>query len=193
MSTCLTCMGSQVRVLYCPPSSRTKKDIYAKNPEVSTTSGFFCAQFLKSEKKISKRVLAKSVDLYLYPRHFEPLFRSFFGKAARFCSRQNVEFRPAFLLALPNTHSKHRYQRVSQLCDVSDVKTAGKPHPTPGRNHSVLAMLGREKANLPLRWQREVVYLLALSRASVFSVKPIMSLWASRVSRQSGERNVSAF
>ena len=35
MSTCLTCMGSQVRVLYCPPSSRTKKDIYAKNPEVS--------------------------------------------------------------------------------------------------------------------------------------------------------------
>ena len=193
MSTCLTCMGSQVRVLYCPPSSRTKKDIYAKNPEVSTTSGFFCAQFLKSEKKISKRVLAKSVDLYLYPRHFEPLFRSFFGKAARFCSRQNVEFRPAFLLVLPNTHSKHRYQRVSQLCDVSDVKTAGKPPPAPGRNHSVLAMLGREKANLPLRWQREVVYLLALSRASVFSVKPIMSLWASRVSRQSGERNVSAF
>ena len=153
----------------------------------------FCAQFLKSEKKISKRVLAKSVDLYLYPRHFEPLFRSFFGKAARFCSRQNVEFRPAFLLVLPNTHSKHRYQRVSQLCDVSDVKTAGKPPPAPGRNHSVLAMLGREKANLPLRWQREVVYLLALSRASVFSVKPIMSLWASRVSRQSGERNVSAF
>ena len=193
MSTCLTCMGSQVRVLYCPPSSRTKKDIYAKNPEVSTASGFFCAQFLKSEKKISKRVLAKSVDLYLYPRHFEPLFRSFFGKAARFCSRQNVEFRPAFLLVLPNTHSKHRYQRVSQLCDVSDVKTAGKPPPAPGRNHSVLAMLGREKANLPLRWQREVVYLLALSRASVFSVKPIMSLWASRVSRQSGERNVSAF
>ena len=193
MSTCLTCMGSQVRVLYCPPSSRTKKDIYAKNPEVSTASGFFCAQFLKSEKKISKRVLAKSVDLYLYPRHFEPLFRSFFGKAARFCSRQNVEFRPAFLLVLPNTHSKHRYQRVSQLCDVSDVKTAGQPHPTSGRNHSVLAMLGREKANLPLRWQREVVYLLALSRASVFSVKPIMSLWASRVSRQSGERNVSAF
>ena len=193
MSTCLTCMGSQVRVLYCPPSSRTKKDIYAKNPEVSTTSGLFCARFLKSEKKISKRVLAKSVDLYLYPRHFEPLFRSFFGKAARFCSRQNVEFRPAFLLVLPNTHSKHRYQRVSQLCDVSDVKTAGKPPPAPGRNHSVLAMLGREKANLPLRWQREVVYLLARSRASVFSVKPIMSLWASRVSRQSGERNVSAF
>ena len=193
MSTCLTCMGSQVRVLYCPPSSRTKKDIYAKNPEVSTASGFFCAHFLKLEKKISKRVLAKSVDLYLYPRHFEPLFRSFFGKAARFCSRQNVEFRPAFLLVLPNTHSKHRYQRVSQLCDVSDVKTAGKPPPAPGRNHSVLAMLGREKANLPLRWQREVVYLLALSRASVFSVKPIMSLWASRVSRQSGDRKVSAF
>ena len=193
MSTCLTCMGSQVRVLYCPPSSRTKKDIYAKNPEVSTTSGFFCAQFLKSEKKISKRVLAKSVDLYLYPRRFEPLFRSFFGKAARFCSRQNVEFWLAFLLVLPNANSKHRCQRVSRLCDVSDVKTAGKPHPTPGRKHGVLAMLGREKAKHPLPVQRVVVYLLALSRASVFNVTPIMSLWASRVSRQSGERNVSAF
>ena len=193
MSTCLTCMGSQVRVLYCPPSSRTKKDIYAKNPEVSTTSGLFCARFLKSEKKISKRVLAKSVDLNLYARDFGPLFRSFFGKAARFCSRQNVEFRPAFLLVLPNTHSKHRYQRVSRLCDVSDVKTAGKPHPTPGRKHGVLAMLGREKAKHPLPVQRVVVYLLALSRASVFNVTPIMSLWASRVSRQSGDRKVNAF
>ena len=114
----------RVRLPYPAPSSRTKKDIYAKNPEVSTASGFFCAHFLKLEKKISKRVLAKSVDLNLYARNFGPLFRSFFGKAARFCSRQNVEFRPAFLLVLPNTHSKHRYQRVSRLCDVSDVKTA---------------------------------------------------------------------
>ena len=127
MSTCLTCMGSQVRVLYCPPSSRTKKDIYAKNPEVSTASGFFCAHFLKLEKKISKRVLAKSVDLNLYPRDFGPLFRGLFGKAARFRSRQNVEFRPTFLVALPNTHSKHRCQRVSRLCGISDVKAAGKP------------------------------------------------------------------
>ena len=183
----------RVRFPYPAPSSRTKKDIYAKSPEVSTTSGLFCAQFLKSEKKISKRVLAKSMDLNLYPRHFGPLFRSFFGKAARFCSRQNVEFQPAFLLVLPNTHSKHRYQRVSQLCDVSDVKTAGKPPPAPGRNHGVLAMLGREKAKHPLPAQRVVVYLLALSSASVFNVTPIMPLWASRVSRQSGERNVSAF
>ena len=158
-----------------------------------TTSGFFCAQFLKSEKKISKSVLAKSVDLYLYPRHFEPLFRKFFEKAARFCSRQSVEFWLAFLLVLPNAHSKHRCQRVSRLCGISDVKTAGKPHPTSGRNHGVLAMLGREKAKHPLPVQRVVVYLLALSRASVFNVTPIMSLWASRVSRQSGERNVSAF
>ena len=193
MSTCLTCMGSQVRVLYCPPSSRTKKDIYAKSPEVSTTSGLFCAQFLKSEKKISKRVLAKSVDLNLYPRDFGPLFREFFGKAALFCPRQNVEFRPAFLLVLPNAHSKHRCQHVSPLCGISDVKTAGKPPPAPGRNHGVLAMLGREKAKHPLPVQRVVAYRLALSRASVFNVTPIMSLWASRVSRQSGERNVSAF
>ena len=72
-----------------------------------------------------KWALANSMDLYLYPRHFEPLFREFFGKAARFRSRQNVEFRPTFLLVLPNTHSKHRCQRVSRLCDASDVKTAG--------------------------------------------------------------------
>ena len=186
-------MGSQVRVLYCPPSSRTKKDIYAKNPEVSTASGLFCAQFLKSEKKISKRVLAKSMDLNLYPRHFEPLFREFFRKAARFCPRQSVEFRPEFLLVMPNTHSKHRCRCVSPLCGISDVKTAGKPPPAPGRNHSVLAMLGRERAKHPLPAQRVVVYLLALIRASVFNVTPIMSLWASRLSRQSGERNVSAF
>ena len=106
MSTCLTCMGSQVRVLYCPPSSRTKKDIYAKNPEVSTASGFFCAHFLKLEKKISKRVLAKSVDLNLYPRDFGPLFREFFGEAALFYSRQNVEFEQVFLLVLLDGHSE---------------------------------------------------------------------------------------
>ena len=140
-----------------------------------------------------KWTLANSMDLYLYPRLFGPLFREFFGKAARFRSRQNVEFRPAFLLVLPNTNSKYRCQRVSQLCDASDVKTAGKPHPTPGRNHGVLTTLGREKAKHPLPAQRVVAYRLALSRASVFNVTPIMSLWASRVSRQSGERNVSAF
>ena len=140
-------------------------------------------------------IIQEEIEVFenLYPRHFGPLFRSFFGKAARFCSRQNVEFRPAFLLVLPNTHFKHRCRRVSRLCDVSDVKTAGKPHPTPGRNHGVLAMLGREKAKHPLPAQRVVAYRLALSRASVFNVTPIMSLWASRVSRQSGERNVSAF
>ena len=48
-------------------------------------------------------------------------------------------------------------------------------------------MLGREKAKHPLPAQRVVVYLLDLSRASVFNVTPIMSLWASRLSRQSGE------
>ena len=71
-----------------------------------TTSGLFCAQFLKSEKKISKRVLAKSMDLNLYPRHFEPLFREFFRKAARFYSRQNVEFEQVFLLVLLDGHSE---------------------------------------------------------------------------------------
>ena len=57
-------------------------------------------------KKISKRVLAKSMDLNLYPRHFEPLFRGFFGKAALFCPRQNVEFEQAFLLVLLDRHSE---------------------------------------------------------------------------------------
>ena len=57
-------------------------------------------------KKISKRVLAKSMDLNLYARDFEPLFREFFGKAARFRSRQNVEFEQAFLLVLLDRHSE---------------------------------------------------------------------------------------
>ena len=96
-------------------------------------------------------------------------------------------------MVLPNAHSKHRCRRVSPLCDVSDVKTADKIHPIPGRNHGVLAMLGRKKAKHPLPVQRVVVYLLALSRASVFNVTPIVSLWASRVSRQSGDRKVNAF
>ena len=155
--------------------------------------GFFAPIFRGVTKRCQLPCQANSMDLYLYPRHFEPLFRGFFGEAALFCPRQNVEFRPAFLLVMPNAHSKHRCRRVSQLCDASDVKTAGKPHPTPGRKHGVLAMLGREKAKHPLPVQRVVVYLLDLSRASVFNVTPIMSLWASRVSRQSGERNVSAF
>ena len=53
-----------------------------------------------------KWALANSMDLYLYPRRFEPLFREFFGKAARFCSRQNVEFEQVFLLVLLDGHSE---------------------------------------------------------------------------------------
>ena len=98
-----------------------------------------------------KWTLANLMDLYLYPRLFEPLFRGFFGKVARFRSQQNVEFWLAFLLVLPNANSKHRCRCVSPLCGISDVKTAGKPPPAPGRNHSVLAMLGREKAKHPLQ------------------------------------------
>ena len=53
-----------------------------------------------------KWALANSMDLYLYPRLFEPLFRDFFGKVARFRSRQNVEFEQAFLLVLLDRHSE---------------------------------------------------------------------------------------
>ena len=53
-----------------------------------------------------KWTLANSMDLYLYPRLFEPLFREFFGKAALFYSRQNVEFEQAFLLVLLDRHSE---------------------------------------------------------------------------------------
>ena len=53
-----------------------------------------------------KWALANSMDLYLYPRHFEPLFRGFFGKAALFYSRQNVEFEQVFLLVLLDGHSE---------------------------------------------------------------------------------------
>ena len=138
--------------------------------------GFFAHIFRGVTKRCQLPCQANSMDLYLYPRRFEPLFRGFFGKAALFCPRQSVEFWLAFLLVLPSTHSKHRCRCVSRLCDVSDVKTAGKPHPTPGRKHGVLAMLGREKAKHPLPVQRVVVYLLALIRASVFNVTPIIAL-----------------
>ena len=113
--------------------------------------GFFAPIFSSVTKRCQLPCQAKSVDLNLYARDFGPLFRSFFGKAAHFCSRQSVEFWLAFLLVLPNAHSKHRCQRVSQLCDVSDVKTAGKPPPVPRRNHGVLTTLGREKAKHPLQ------------------------------------------
>ena len=142
-----------------------------------------------------KWTLANLMDLYLYPRHFEPLFREFFGKAARFCSRQSVEFWLVFLLVLPNAHSKHRCQRVSRLCDVSDVKTADKIHLPLQDENTAYWRCGdaRKQSTRCQPVQRVVVYLLALSRASVFNVTPIMSLWASRVSRQSGDRKVSAF
>ena len=141
-----------------------------------------------------KWALANSMDLYLYPRCFEPLFREFFGKAALFCPRQSVEFRPAFLLVMPNTHSKHRCQRVSRLCDVSDVKTAGKPIPLQDENTAYWRCWDARKQSTRCNaTQRVVVYLLDLSRASVFNVTPIMSLWDSRVSRQSGDRKVNAF
>ena len=154
--------------------------------------GFFAPIFSSVTKRCQLPCQANLMDLYLYPRLFEPLFREFFGKAALFCPRQSVEFRPAFLLVLPNTHSKHRYQRVSQLCDVSDVKTAqasARPRTKPRRIDDA----GARESKAPAATQRVVVYLLALSRASVFNVTPIMSLWASRVSRQSGDRKVNAF
>ncbi len=44
-----------------------------------------------------------------------------------------------------------QHDQPSPLCDVSDVKTAGKPPPVPGRNHGVLTTLGREKAKHPLQ------------------------------------------
>ena len=46
------------------------------------------------------------MDLYLYSRLFEPLFRGFFGKAALFYSRQSVEFEQVFLLVLLDGHSE---------------------------------------------------------------------------------------
>ena len=85
------------------------------------------------------------------PKAFRAAFPRIFRGSGSFCSRQNVGFWLAFLLVLPNAHSKHRCQRVSPLCGISDVKTADKIHPIPGRNHGVLARLGREKAKHPLQ------------------------------------------
>ena len=97
-------------------------------------------------------------------------------------------------MVLPNANSKHRCQRVSRLCDVSDVKTAGKPIPLQDENTAYWRCWDARKQSTRCNaTQRVVVYLLDLSRASVFNVTPIMSLWDSRVSRQSGDRKVNAF
>ena len=121
---------------------------------------------------------------------------NFSGKWLFFCPRQSVEFRSNFdrrfcwlcRIRTPSTEAS----ALASCATLQTLKPQASPH-TSGRNHGVLAMLGREKAKHPLPVQRVVVYLLALSRASVFNVTPIMSLWASRVSRQSGDRKVNAF
>ena len=83
-----------------------------------------------------KWAFANSMDLYLYPRLFEPLFREFFGKAARFCSRQNVEFEQAFLLVLLDRHSKC-------MCHCVDT---GKAQNTLSYLQSVAPFLSAKKA-----------------------------------------------
>ena len=83
-----------------------------------------------------KWALANSMDLYLYPRHFEPLFRGFFGKAARSCSRQNVEFEQVFLLALLDRHSEC-------MCHCVDT---GKAQNTLSYLQSVAPFLSAKKA-----------------------------------------------
>ena len=120
--------GREFESLQVHHQAAPKKMPLRKAQKFQRLPGFFAPIFSSVTKRCQLPCQTNSMDLYLYPRHFEPLFRGFFGEAALFCPRQNVEFRPAFLLVLPNTHSKHRYQRVSRLCDVSDVKTAGKPH-----------------------------------------------------------------
>ena len=79
---------------------------------------------------------ANSMDLYLYPRLFEPLFRGFFGKAARSCSRQNVEFEQAFLLVLLDRHSKC-------MCHCVDT---GKAQNTLSYLQSLVPFLSAKKA-----------------------------------------------
>ena len=68
--------------------------------------GFFAPIFSSVTKRCQLPCQANSMDLYLYPRRFEPLFREFFGKAALFYSRQNVEFEQVFLLVLLDGHSE---------------------------------------------------------------------------------------
>ena len=153
----------------------------------------FLRQIFEVGKKDIKKGFGKISRLEPLRTRFWAAFPEFFRESGSFLLSAKCRISTGVFVGLADTNSKHRCRRVSPLCDVSDVKTAGKPHPIPGRNHGVLAMLGREKAKHPLPAQRVVVYLLDLSRASVFNVTPIMSLWASRVSRQSGDRKVNAF
>jgi len=82
---------------------------------------------------------------------------------------------------------------LAQLCGISDVKTAGNPlHPLQDEITAYWRCWAARKQSTRCQRNGGVIYLLALSRASVFNVTPIMSLWASRVSRQSGDRKVGA-
>ena len=98
--------------------------------------GFFAPIFSSVTKRCQLPCQANSMDLYLYPRLFEPLFRGFFGKAARSCSRQNVEFEQAFLLVLLDRHSKC-------MCHCVDT---GKAQNTLSYLQSVAPFLSAKKA-----------------------------------------------
>ena len=98
--------------------------------------GFFAPIFSSVTKRCQLPCQANSMDLYLYPRRFEPLFRGFFGKAARSCSRQNVEFEQAFLLVLLDRHSEC-------MCHCVDT---GKAQNTLSYLQSVAPFLSAKKA-----------------------------------------------
>ena len=69
-----------------------KKMPLRKAQKFQRLPGFFAPIFRGVTKRCQLPCQANSMDLYLYPRRFEPLFRGFFGKVALFCPRQSVEF-----------------------------------------------------------------------------------------------------
>ena len=111
----------------------------------------FLRQIFEVGKKDIKKGFGKISRLEPLRTRFWAAFPEFFRESGSFLLSAKCRISTGVFVGLADTNSKHRCRRVSPLCDVSDVKTAGKPPPVPGRNHGVLTTLGREKAKHPLQ------------------------------------------
>ena len=84
--------GREFESLQVHHQAEPKKISARKAQKFQRLPGFFAPIFRGVTKRCQLPCQANSMDLYLYPRRFEPLFREFFGRAALFRPRQSVEF-----------------------------------------------------------------------------------------------------
>ena len=84
--------GREFESLQVHHQAAPKKMPLRKAQKFQRLLGFFAPIFRGVTKRCQLPCQANSMDLYLYPRLFEPLFREFFGRASLFRPRQSVEF-----------------------------------------------------------------------------------------------------